>query len=224
MDNLWCRQESRLLSLLPPPPPSQPHTKDNNRIKTHKEIQQKAGDCLRHSPRSTNSDPLPAAGAAAREGSSSAQLFSPPRPRADEKDHEYSSPPPRRRQQVSAFVLSSPKQEEGGSEQVRLMSVFSLPSISALTSDLRVKPCLHTGPLPWLPHAGAEGRISLQGKQGKRRDFGIYLGTPQRSAFTDPSPLARRSCRVRLQGRNGKGRGKRDTECAPSFISHLPRW
>lgn len=46
---------------------------------------------------------------------------------------------------------------------MRLMPVFSLPSISSLTSDLHVKPCLHTSPLPWLPppgtRPGAEGRF-----------------------------------------------------------------
>lgn len=41
---------------------------------------------------------------------------------------------------------------------MRLMPVFSLPSVSSLTSDLHVKPCLHTSPPPLAPPTPALGQ------------------------------------------------------------------
>lgn len=86
---------------------------------------------------------------------------------------------------------------------MRLMPVFSLPSISSLTSDLHVKPCLHTSPPPLAPPTPALG-------QGQKEEFpreenkgeeGIsgFISACHKD-FANPSPLARRSRRVRLQG------------------------
>ncbi|XP_038004732.1 uncharacterized protein LOC119705912 [Motacilla alba alba] len=107
------------------------------------------------------------------------------------------------------------------------MPVFSLPSVSSLTSDLHVKPCLHTSPPPLAPPTPALGQrqkeeFSPKEDKGGEGDCGIpgFISACHRD-FANPSPMARRSCRVCSPGRNGKG--LRDPERAAGFIRHLPR-
>lgn len=85
---------------------------------------------------------------------------------------------------------------------MRLMPVFSLPSVSSLTSDLHVKPCLHTSPPPLAPPTPALGQrqkeeFSPKEDEGGEGDCGIpgFISACHRD-FANPSPIARRSCRV----------------------------
>lgn len=108
---------------------------------------------------------------------------------------------------------------------MRLMPVFSLPSVSSLTSDLHVKPCLHTSPPPLAPPTPALGQrqkeeFSRKEDKGGEGDCGIpvFISACHRD-FANPSPIARRSSRVCWLGRDGKGLRER----AAGFIRRLPR-
>lgn len=100
---------------------------------------------------------------------------------------------------------------------MRLMPIFSLPSISSLTSDLHVKPCLHTSLPPLAPPTPALGqgqKEEFPHKEDKEEEGILGFISACHRDFANPSLLAHRSCRVCLQGRNGKGRGVRDTKRA----------
>lgn len=92
---------------------------------------------------------------------------------------------------------------------MRLMPVFSLPSISSLTSDLHVKPCLHTSPPPLAPPTPALG-------QGQKEEFPRKERTREKKGFRDLFQHATKILQIPprshagaavcvCRGRNGKG-------------------
>lgn len=108
---------------------------------------------------------------------------------------------------------------------MRLMPVFSLPSVSSLTSDLHVKPCLHTSPPPLAPPTPALGQrqkeeFSRKEDKGGEGDCGIpvFISACHRD-FANPSPIARRSCAL---ARVFAGQGWEGAEGARSRLHSPP--
>lgn len=85
-----------------------------------------------------------------------------------------------------------------------------------------LSPVYTPAPFPGSPHPGAqpgaEGRISPQGGQGRRRDFGIYFSMPLRFCKSLPACTPELPCVFAGQKRE-RHRGKGHQTCSPASFA-----